>query len=340
MAIPVNALGWGLVGASTIAREYMIPAINAHPDSRVVAVMSSSAERGRRYAKQNDIPTAYDRLEDLLADRDVDVVYVSTTNERHHDEALAAAAAGKHVLCEKPLALSLEDAREMVEACREAGVVMGTNHHLRNAATHRTIRRLVQEGAIGRPLAARVFHAVHLPEHLQTWRIQNPQAGAGVILDITVHDTDTLRFILEDEVAEVTALAGRQGLAVEGVEDAAMGVMRFERGVLAQFHDAFTIKHAGNGLQVHGTDASIFAENVMTQNPVGRVFFRKGDVVEDVDVGKPEGLYARAVRLFNQAVRGEGRPAATGEDGIRSLAVALTALKSTRTGRHESVAYV
>ena len=82
----------------------------------------------------------------------------------------------------------------MVAAAAAAGVVMGTNHHLRNAATHRTMRELIQAGAIGQPLAARVFHAVHLPPHLQGWRIDRPEAGGGVILDITVHDADTLRF--------------------------------------------------------------------------------------------------------------------------------------------------
>jgi len=85
----------------------------------------------------------------------------------------------------------------------QAGVVMGTNHHLRNAATHRTMRRLIAEGAIGRPLAARVFHAVSLPPRLQGWRVNAPAAGGGVILDITAHDADTLRFVLDDEVDAV-----------------------------------------------------------------------------------------------------------------------------------------
>jgi len=125
---------------------------------------------------------------------------------------LAAAVAGKHVLCEKPLALTLDDAVAMRDACAAAGVVMGTNHHLRNAATHRTMRRLLGEGAIGRPLAARVFHAVSLPADLRTWRVQRPDAGGGVPLDITVHDADALRFLLDDEVVEVGALTASQGL--------------------------------------------------------------------------------------------------------------------------------
>ncbi len=332
-------LGWGLIGASTIAREWMIPAINTQPDSRVVAVMSRSAERGRQYAADNDIPHSYDRLDALLDDPDVDVVYISTTNDRHKEQTLQAARAGKHILCEKPLALSLRDAREMVEACSAAGLVLGTNHHLRNAATHRTLRRLIGEGAIGKPLAARLFHAVYLPAHLQGWRINDPSTGAGVILDITVHDTDTLRYVLDSEVEEVTALSAQQGLGAGEIEDAVMGVMRFQNGVLAQFHDAFTIAHTPTGLQVHGTEGSLHAEDVMTQFPKGRVFIRRGADQEDIDLGNQEDLYSHAVHHFNRAVRGQGEPWATGEDGIKSLAVALAVLESTKTGRKVQVTY-
>ena len=240
-------LKWGLIGASTIGREWMVAAIGAQPDSTVAAVASSSAERARRYADELGIPMAYPSVADLLAERAIDAVYISTTNEWHEPHVLAAIAAGKHVLCEKPLALSLDSAQRMVEASTAAGVVLGTNHHLRNAATHRKIRELIQTGAIGRPLAARVFHAVYLPPHLQSWRIDRPDAGGGVILDITVHDVDTLRFALGEEVAEVTAMTANQGMGRAGVEDAAMGVMRFRNGVIAQFHDAFTAPHASTG---------------------------------------------------------------------------------------------
>ena len=339
MANTDKTLGWGLIGASTIARQYMIPAINAQPDGRVVAVTSRSAERARQYAADNGIARAYDAVEALLADPEVDVVYIRTTNERHMAEALATARAGKHLLCEKPLALNLADALEMVAACRDAGVVMGTNHHLRNAVTHRTLRRLIEEGAIGQPLAARVFHAVYLPPHLQTWRIKDPATGAGVILDITVHDTDTLRFVLDDEVEEVTAFSTQQGLAEGGLEDAVMGVMRFRSGVLAQFHDAFTIKHAGTGFQIYGTEGSLLAEDVMTQQPIGRIALRRGDQAEAVALDPPEDLYTRAVRLFNRAVQGEGHPSATADDGVRSLAVALAVLESTQTGQRVRVRY-
>ena len=330
-------LHWGVVGASTIGREWMVPAINAQPDSIVAGVVSSDSARGRRYANELGIPKVYSSLTDLLAEPTIDAVYIGTTNEWHEPQALAAISAGKHVLCEKPLALSLDSARKMVAAAASADVVMGTNHHLRNAATHRKLRELIQIGAIGRPLAARVFHAVHLPPHLQSWRIDRPEAGGGVILDITVHDADTLRFVLSDEIVEITAMSASQGMGRAGLEDAVMGVMRFHDGVIAQFHDSFTAPHAYTGFEVHGTDGSLYGRDVMTQQPTGTVTIRRGRSEEGIPV-EHENLYERSVRCFNAAIRGEGDPAASGIDGVRSLAVALAVRESAQTGRSVRVA--
>ena len=323
--------GWGLIGASTIARQYMIEAIRAQAGHDVVAVMSRSAERAAAFAAENRIASAHDSLDALLANPAVQVVYVSTTNELHRAQVLAAAQAGKHVLCEKPLALTVEDAAEMVRACREAGVVMATNHHLRNAATHRKIRELIRGGAIGRPLFARVFHAVYLPPNLQGWRLDKPQAGGGVILDITVHDIDTLRFLLDAEPVEAVGIAQSASMAKQGLEDGAMSVVRFDNGVLAQLHDAFTVKHAGHGIEVHGEAGSVIGRDVMSQRPVGEVVLRNDAGEHRVPV-EHEGLYVRGVAAFCAALRGTGKPAATGEDGVRSLAAAIAVAEACRTG--------
>jgi 1,5-anhydro-D-fructose reductase (1,5-anhydro-D-mannitol-forming) len=297
--------------------------------------MSSDAERAHAYAQAQDIARATTSLEELLG-ADIDAVYVSTTNELHREQTLAAAAAGKHVLCEKPLALTLAEAREMVAACARAGVVMATNHHLRNAAAQRAIRAALAAGLIGRPLFARVFHGVFLPPHLQGWRIKTPSAGAGVVMDITVHDADTLRFILDDEPAEVTAFTHEGGMSGTGIEDGVMGVLRFRSGLLAQFHDAFTTRHAVTGLEVHGTDGSLIGTKCMTQRPIGELTLRTSAGVEAMPLNH-ENLYVRALRAFHGAMRGEGPPVANGEDGVRSLAVALAVLESARSGRAVAV---
>ena len=321
---------WGLIGASTISRQFMIGAIRAS-DGEVVAVMSSSAERAASYAHENGIPEAFSTLDSILA-ADIDAVYISTTNELHLEQALAAAKAGKHVLCEKPLALNSADARKIVAACKKAGVVMGTNHHLRNAGSHRAMREAIQSGRIGKPIAARVFHSVYLPEHLQGWRITKPEAGGGVVLDITVHDADTLRFVLADDPLEVSAFTQGAGMASGGLEDGAMCIWRFKSGVIAQSHEGFATKFAGTGFEVHGSEGSLVAKDVMTQKPIGSVILRTEKGEEELSFDRGD-LYTRSLGLFHKAIRGEGAPSATGEDGVWSLAAAEAALLSAKSGR-------
>jgi 1,5-anhydro-D-fructose reductase (1,5-anhydro-D-mannitol-forming) len=313
----------------------MIGAMRAN-GGEVVAVMSANPERAKSFAAQHGVRRTTSDLSELVGAADIDAVYISTTNELHRDQALAAAKAGKHVLCEKPLALTVADARAIVEACRARGVVMGTNHHLRNAATHRAMREAIKEGRIGKPLFARVFHAVYLPPNLQGWRIEKPEAGGGVILDITVHDADTLRFVLAAEPVAVSAMSSRGGMAHEGLEDGVMGVMRFDNGVLAQFHDAFTTRYATTGFEVHGEEGSLIGRDCMTQAPKGEVLLRSAKGEEALPI-EHENLYLRSVRLFAEAVAGRGSPAATGEDGVKSLSVALAAAEAARTGRETAV---
>jgi 1,5-anhydro-D-fructose reductase (1,5-anhydro-D-mannitol-forming) len=325
-----GGMRWGLIGASTIASEYLIGAIRAQPGHAIRSVASSNAAHGADYAARHAIPASTAALDELLEDPEIDAVYISSTNEKHHGQALAAIAAGKHVLCEKPLAMTLAEAVEMVRAADAKRVVLATNHHLRNAGSHRAIRGLITSGRIGRVLSVRVFHAVHLPEHLRGWRISDAAAGGGVIPDIVVHDADTVRFYLGEDPQTVLAQSAMSGLG-EGVEDSAMSVWSMPSGAMVQTHESFTHRFAGTGIEVHGTEGSVFGRGVMTQRPVGEVTL--------VDAGgrhavpfDGEDLYVRSVAAFAAAVAGTGRPAADGVDGVKSLAVALAVREAADRG--------
>jgi 1,5-anhydro-D-fructose reductase (1,5-anhydro-D-mannitol-forming) len=193
------------------------------------------------------------------------------------------------------------------------------------------MRDAIAEGRIGKPLSARVFHAVYLPPHLQGWRLDNPSAGGGVILDITVHDADTLRFVLGSNPAEVVAFAQSGGMGREGLEDAVMGVMRFESGVIAQFHDGFTTRFADTGFEVHGSAGSLVGRNVMTQKPIGTVTLRNAEGERPLMTGD-RNLYETALEAFDAAVAGKGVPSASAEDGIWSLATGLAVAQAARSG--------
>ncbi len=327
---------WGFIGASTIAHEHIVNAVRL-AGHEVVGIASGARERAAQFAAEHRIPFATDSVNALLARPDVDAVYISSTNDRHCAQVLAAAAAGKHVLCEKPLAMNVPDAQRMVQACRAAGVLLGTNHHLRNAATHRALRDLVRAGAIGKPLFARVHHAVYLRPLVQGWRIHDPAAGGGVIRDIVVHDVDALRFVLGSEPQEAMAMTQSAYLATEGLEDGVMAVLRFSDGLLAHVHAAYTTRNTVTGFEILGDQGSLVARDVMTVQPVGSVILRDADGERPVELAQ-ENLYARGVALFASALRGKGAPAATGEDGLRSLAAALAVAASAESGQRVLIA--
>ncbi len=330
-------VNWGLVGASTIAAQRMIDAIRSQEEFDVTSVLSSDEERGRKYADEHSISHVTTDLDEFLADDTINVVYISTTNEKHYSQALKAIAAGKHVLCEKPLAMTIDEAIEMVVAADIAGVVLATNHHLRNAGSHLKIKELIKAGKIGDVLSIRVFHAVMLPEFLQGWRINNPSAGGGVIPDIVVHDADTVRFYLDEDPSEVVAVE-QTGSMGQGVEDSVMSIWTMPSGVMVQTHESFTHSFAGTGIEVHGTLGSIVACDVNTQNPVGSLELRSDSGVESISFSNHD-LYDRALTLFSKALKGEGNPSATGVDGVKSLAVASAVKAAAISGQRVAVDY-
>ncbi len=321
---------WAIIGASQIARSWVAGAIKASGRGELTTIMSRDLDRGESFAKEFGIPHIVTDLGDVLKNPAIDAVYVSTGNDRHAAVTIAAAKAGKHVLCEKPLSLGLDDAVAMAKACDDAGVIFGTNHHMRMAATHRAIRDLVIGGRIGKVLAARAMYCEYLPADLQTWRTHDPAAG-GVIYDLTVHNIDALRFALGLEPLEAMSMKASSLIGRNGVEDQTQSVIRFENDVLCYLHEGYAFAHHETALEVHGAEGSIYGRGIMDEAPHGQVFLRQGKQMTEVTV-EPANLYEGTINQFNTAVLDGGLPAATGWDGVCSLAGALAVRKSAETG--------
>lgn len=330
-------MNWIFVGASTIASQHMIEAVRAQENNDVTWIVSGSPARAAGWAKEHNIANSTSSLTEALADDSASCVYISSTNEKHHSQAMKAIAAGKNVLCEKPLGLSVQEAEEMASSALEYGVVFATNHHLRCSGSHRVMRELIRSGEIGRVLSVRIHHAVHLPENLQGWRIDSAEMGGGVVPDITVHDADVARFLLDEDPYDVVAQLGESGMG-KGVEDSCMSVWSMPSGAMVMAHESFTHPFAGTGLEIHGTKGSVFARDVMTQLPVGKVILRTARGERSISF-PTHSLYHKGVAEFLAAVDGSGEPAATGVDGIKSLAIALAVRQSGRTGQKTTVDY-
>jgi 1,5-anhydro-D-fructose reductase (1,5-anhydro-D-mannitol-forming) len=330
-------MDWALIGASTVASQFMIHAIRAQPGNAVRWVISGDAARAAEYAAGHAIPRSGTDIAAALGDPAVGAVYISSTNEKHLTQAMAAIAAGKHVICEKPLAMTVGEAAGMVRAAEKAGVVFATNHHLRCSGSHQAVRDLIRSGRVGRVLSVRIFHAVHLPESLQGWRINAADAGGGVVPDITVHDADVVRFLLGEDPVSVVAEVASSGMG-QGVEDSAMSVWTMPSGAMVMTHESFTHPFAGTGLEVHGTEGSIFAKGVMTQRPVGEIRLVTA-AGEEVVPYAGHDLYTHGVGRFCAAVAGHDAPAATGWDGVKSLAVAMAVRAAAASGERFVVEY-
>lgn len=328
------ALKWGLIGASDIAATRVISAIRAS-GGYTAGVCSGSAARARDFAASHGMARYTTDLDDLL-DWDIDAVYISSANALHFDQATRALQAGKHVLCEKPLALDTGQAEAMVQLAEETGLILAANHHLPGSPLHAKVRELVAGGAIGTVLSARIAHAVLLPERLRGWRLGQDTPGSGVILDITSHDASVLNPLLGSPVA-VAAIAVQQAdWNTGGQADAAMTIVRYEREglppVLAQTHDSFTVGYASTSLEVHGTNGTIQVFDAMTQDTKGEIILITESGTRRVDVDCSEDLYVIGLRAFTQAVAGTGAPTATGRDGLMALKVALAAQESANSG--------
>jgi 1,5-anhydro-D-fructose reductase (1,5-anhydro-D-mannitol-forming) len=334
-ANPIRPFTIGLVGASNIAMTRMLPAFAAAG----IRVRGLYDNEPRRFAYWTDsgVEGRTTNLDQLLSS-DIDAVYISTRNDQHVAEAVAAADAGKHILVEKPMALSIADAQTMIDAATRNGVVLAVNHHLPGSPLHSTARQLVADGRIGALYSARINHAVLLPEHLRSWRLA-AVPGGGVVFDITVHDASVLNPLFGAAPDRVTALGVSQAMWNQAhTRDSVMTILEYpanDRGApgLAQTHDSFTVPYPGTSMEIHGDRGAIVIGDAMTQDTAGTVELHTVDGIELIDVDLSEDLYDINVRAFAAAIRGEGRPTATGADGLRALQVAVAVEESLAGGR-------
>jgi predicted dehydrogenase len=259
--------GWAVVGCGWLARDHLAPALGG----ALVAACDPHLERARALGA----PLATDDLDALLAHPEVRHVHVATPNDAHAEVVRACAAAGRHVLCEKPMATSLADAEAMVAACAEAGVRYATAHNQRFHPAHVALAELVAAGALGTVTQGRVHYACRPPAWWgpADWHFDPARAGGGAVFDLAPHGLDLLAALTQTRIAEVTALRQR-ALLEHPVEDGGVVVARYGPGdLLGVVQVAYTCPEAfpRRRLELVGTRAMAIATDTMGQDPGGEV---------------------------------------------------------------------
>ena len=223
---------FGIAGFGLHAVRRLMPGFALAQNCKVVALSRRDSHKAREAAAQYGIPHVFASTEELCHCPQVDAVLVTTPNACHLQDVLTAVAARKPVLCEKPMGMDAEQCRRMVEAARNAGVLLGVAQVFRFEESTARFRERVAAGDIGRPILARAEFSYPGSGHARTWLYNRSIGGGGPIADVGVHCIDALRYILQDEPRLVTAL-GRPDEQSGDVEAAAVVTLEFQRGTLA-----------------------------------------------------------------------------------------------------------
>ena len=243
-------LRWGVLGPGGIANDFTA-SLHEFSDQHVSAVGSRSLERAQAFAAKFGIERAYGSYEEVVADPEIDIVYIGSPHSEHREHALLAIAAGKHVLCEKPIALSAREATDIAEAARAAGVFVMEAMWTRFLPKFTVIKQLLDDGAIGTPevvMADLGFAAEFLPEG----RMWNPELGGGALLDLGVYPTWFSQFAL----GTPSAVHANGSLGSTGVDQQVSVSLEFETGAHATYTVSLLTDTGGRGV-ISGSEARI-----------------------------------------------------------------------------------
>lgn len=280
----MRSLGWAVVGCGWVARDFVVPAIQASANGRLVAACDLDPQALSALGGDGFLRTT--SLAELLRAEGVDAVYIAAPNNAHQTLTSQAAAAGKHVLCEKPMACNSADARIMLADCVAAGVTLATAFDQRYHAAHRRLGEMVREGRLGVVTQARLHYACWLPSGWATdnWRIDPARAGGGAVIDLAPHGLDLLETVLDDRIEQLVCMTQHR---VHGyaVEDGGVLLARLASGTLATLHVGYNCPetYPRRVLEVIGTQARALAVNTMGQTAGGRLsLIRAADGYEEV----------------------------------------------------------
>jgi predicted dehydrogenase len=300
---------WGLIGCGDIAGRRVAAALRSAPGSRLVAVSRRRAELADEAARLFQARRGYASWTDLLRDGEVDAVYVATPVYLHAEMAIAAAETGKHVLCEKPMALDVHECDRMIEAAERTRVKLGVAYYRRFYPILARVKELVAAGVLGEVVAARadVFEPFDPgPDHPRRWLLEKGKAGGGPMFDFGCHRLEVL-LSLFGPVTEVLGVLANTALARE-VEDTAVAVMRFASGPVATVTVSHAAGEARDTFEVIGRKGCIRIPKL--NGPELRLV---SGGVETVEQHPPaENLHLPLVEQFVRAVLRDEPPAVDG----------------------------
>jgi len=312
----------------------MARSIQGAEDTELLAVLSRDKDKATAFAKEYGIERVYDSLDEMLRDSDIDVVYVASPNILHAPHTIRVAEAVKHILCEKPMALTAKECQDMLEACQKHSVRLGIGFQYRYYPVQQKARELVASGALGDVIFANA--QVEIPtRRMPDWYYQPGMAGGGILYAVGLHRIDLLRFVLGSEVEAVSAFVGEH-TTDRPFEEITVAILKFKSGAYANIHFSWNIPAGTQDFEIRGTQASLFGNTNSPwwagAEPEGKLTL-KSDLYSTEYQFQQIDAYKEEVEDFNRSIKEEKEPLASGIDGLRAVEIAIDIFESGRQGK-------
>ncbi|MHC4460251.1 MAG: Gfo/Idh/MocA family protein [Planctomycetota bacterium] len=336
---------WGVIGSGGIAKRRTIPeGISKANNAELSVVFDINAQVNAEVAKEFGAEEA-GSIEALL-DADIDAVYIATPAYLHTGQVQTCAKADKHVLCEKPLGMSVAEAEEMIERCKQMGVKLGCAFMMRFVAQHAEALKLISEGKLGRPTYARAQLSCWYPPIEGAWRQDPATGGGGALIDMGGHCIDLLEMFF-GRISKVSCFINNTVHDYKS-EDSAVAMLFFENGAMATVDTFFCIPDSSskNVLELYGSLGSILARGTIGQGPAGEMIAFLEQEAEDYNaqqsrtkaqgmVISPEPLntYQAEIEEFSQAIIEDRAPLIGAELGLRNQKILAACYRSAKLGR-------
>lgn len=311
----VRRLKWGVAGCGSFAETAFIPALHLLPKSKLVSLYSSDISRARFMAEKFSAQGAYNDFSQFLQS-DIDCIYIASANCNHYQQVLQAARAGKHILCEKPLALTSEEAEEMVRVCNENNVKLAVNYVYRFHPLVTKAHEIINKGMLGKLVTINAsFNVDYAPN--DNFRFRKDLSGGGALRDIGTHMIDLLRYF----GGEITCIKGFTDNIIykSEVDDFAAAIVRFENGHYGHFNVSFNAKKGINRVEILGYNGSMVIENLVGKRnaPAKLIIDLQGEARKAFRKRANKMLYT--LRAVQRSFLEDKTPPVTGYDGLVNL---------------------
>jgi predicted dehydrogenase len=327
-------LGYAVVGIGSLAKGQILPALRTTKRSRLVALVSGDPAKARHYARLYGAPEKniynYENYDQMASNPDIDVVYVVLPNSMHAEYTIRAAKAGKHVLCEKPMATTVKDAEEMVTACRQVGKRLMVAYRLHYERYNLAAIKLCREEELGQIKMIDAEFGFVIGDPTQ-WRLRHAMSGGGSLMDIGIYCLQAARYLTDEEPVSVYAQQwSSDPVKFKEVEENIAFMLRFPGGVIANCYSSYGIDSVDR-YRVGGTEGWLEMEPAYIYKGLVQRVYKNGRF--SVTTPSTWDQFAAEMDAFSQAIQQNRDVRTAGEEGLRDMRIMMACYESARTGR-------